>query len=202
MRSREVGKRARARHSPARVVSVDSYLNFCARPNAAEKYYYESCRIAHLAYVSSPNAACPTEYERANTLPGAAVEQTLSAFRSEDPRTELPHQDHPWSDGTAFLGTKPNTANAEERDVALALKHDYSSGPHPHLDAIRILTWGIWEKGHLYTARLNTGPPPHVIFNQRPSAIIFRGLNQESVQILRKTQIRGASSFKGGGVPQ
>ena len=47
-------KNAYAWNPPARVVRVTPYLNFCASSMATEKYYYESFRVALLAYVAFP----------------------------------------------------------------------------------------------------------------------------------------------------
>ena len=61
------------------------------------------------------------------------------------------------------------------------------------MDSIRILTWGLWGHGPIYTARLNTSA--HVIFKQ-PTAIILSGGNQEGIQILRKTPMRKRRRLK------
>ena len=151
------GKNAYAWNFPARVVSVTPYLNFCASTKAAEKYYYESCRMALLAFVALPNVDWSTAHELTHTLQDTDVEKSPNAFVAEEPRAGLPHQDHHWGDCPAFLRASWNSAKAVERDFALASsKKADAEFPPPQGGSIRLLTWGIWESGPLYDARLRT----------------------------------------------
>ena len=102
-------KNAYARNSPSRVVRATPYLNFCAESKSAGKYYYERCMMALLAYVSFPNAVWPTAHELMNTLSDSDFGKSPAASVAEEPREELPPQDHPWIDCPAFLGTKRNS---------------------------------------------------------------------------------------------
>ena len=109
---------------------VTPHLNFCAASKDAEKYYYyESCRMALLAYVAFPNAVWGTSYELMNTISDETAERILRAFAADEPRSDLPPQARPWSDCPAFLRAKWNGAKDQERRDTLAGKKIGGLGP-------------------------------------------------------------------------
>ena len=144
--------------------------------------------MALLAYFAFPNVVWSTARDLMNTLQDEDVEKFRNAFVAEDPMADLPRQDRHWGDCPAFLRASWNSAKAGERDVALApSKKTEAECPPPQGGSILLLTWEIWVSGPLYDARLRT--IAKVIYKQRPSAIILRGVNSEGVRILRKIQM-------------
>ena len=65
---------------------------------------------------------------------------------------------------------------------------------------LRLLTCGLWESGPLYDARLRT--IAQVLYKQRPSAIILRGVNSEGLCTLKKSQIWSRLRISQVDIPQ
>ena len=69
----------------------------------------------------------------------------------------------------------------------------------PSADTLRILAWDLWEGGPMYAGRLQT--VARVISQQKPSAVILRGLSQDGIHLMQKTQMWKRLQLRAAGLP-